>query len=483
MLKKYGPYIALLLMLALHLPFLQADPDGQMAWHSRGAYTDEGLYTAQIRNYINSGLFDINQMDGFAKAPLLSLLLLPFLYLLGTHLWVARLAVLLFSLGTTHQLIKRYFAGITGYWAWAIIGLQYFVFNYSHFAMAEMMGASCIVWAGMLYAKYTQTMAVKHALLSALWLFMALGFKINYLYVLAILPICMAISMGSHLINKNYIGFKTTAKALTGVVGFYALMGAGVYWLVYYPNKGLYTKIVLQDVAVKFESGITNITNRLVINTQWIASQYPLSLLFILCLLTGIAVLYIANTKPQQPTKSHGLGLFFTCWAVLEIHKLLVQHLPARYLVSSYLCLSILLAWGCTIIYKHNAKAAGWAIATIVLLINGSYWVKAYNARTFQIQALNNYIAATANNKRTMLGTWAPTACWNSRNTTLPVWEGYFNDIGFMETHQPQAIITEVDERDAGYIFSKRGINLKQQSDSIRVFRIAEWDVAVHWMK
>jgi hypothetical protein len=65
----------------------------------------------------------------------------------------------------------------------------------------------------------------------------------------------------------------------------------------------------------------------------------------------------------------------------------------------------------------------------------------------------------------------------------MPVWENYFNDWGFMEKHHPQAIITEVDEQDAEKIYTKRGIDLKAQSDSARVFTIGGWQVSVNWLK
>ncbi|UPT66046.1 MAG: hypothetical protein M0D57_16335 [Sphingobacteriales bacterium JAD_PAG50586_3] len=47
MIKRLALPICIGLLIALHMPFLQADPDGLLAWGSRGAYTDEGLYTSQ----------------------------------------------------------------------------------------------------------------------------------------------------------------------------------------------------------------------------------------------------------------------------------------------------------------------------------------------------------------------------------------------------------------------------------------------------
>ena len=68
--------VIIILVIASQYPFFLADPDINIST-SRGANTDEGLYTCQIRNYINTGSLGINETDGLIKTPLLSGLLYP----------------------------------------------------------------------------------------------------------------------------------------------------------------------------------------------------------------------------------------------------------------------------------------------------------------------------------------------------------------------------------------------------------------------
>ncbi len=88
------PYALLLLVFVLHLPFLTADPDYYLS-DSRDAFTDEGLNTSQLRNYINHGQLDINECDNLIKTPLFNGLLFLPLKILGTQHIVARITILL----------------------------------------------------------------------------------------------------------------------------------------------------------------------------------------------------------------------------------------------------------------------------------------------------------------------------------------------------------------------------------------------------
>src|SRR4030095_97812 len=90
----------LLLILAifcLHLPFLNADPDIPFTT-GRDAFTDEGLNTSQLRNYINHGYLDFMECDNLVKTPLFNLVLFLPLKIFGIHLTVARLTILIFFL-------------------------------------------------------------------------------------------------------------------------------------------------------------------------------------------------------------------------------------------------------------------------------------------------------------------------------------------------------------------------------------------------
>src|SRR5947209_5150413 len=92
---KYSPVLLLALWLMFQLSFLKADPDSSINYNSRDVWTDEGLGTSQVRNFINHHGFDTQESANLVKTPLFSFSLIPFFLLWGTHLWVSRLFVLL----------------------------------------------------------------------------------------------------------------------------------------------------------------------------------------------------------------------------------------------------------------------------------------------------------------------------------------------------------------------------------------------------
>jgi hypothetical protein len=92
-LGKYYSFVVVALVALLHLPFIHADPDSEVSTRSRGAWTDEGLNTVQIRNYVNHGYLSMDECDNLIKTPLFGFGLVPFYKVLGPHIWVGRVLV------------------------------------------------------------------------------------------------------------------------------------------------------------------------------------------------------------------------------------------------------------------------------------------------------------------------------------------------------------------------------------------------------
>src|SRR4029078_7292880 len=87
-------FVTILLLLLLHFLVLHSDPDYNLSI-GRDAFTDEGLNTSQLRNYINHGYLSFDECDNLVKTPLFNLILFPSLKFFGTHLIVARVTILL----------------------------------------------------------------------------------------------------------------------------------------------------------------------------------------------------------------------------------------------------------------------------------------------------------------------------------------------------------------------------------------------------
>jgi len=146
--KNISTYFGIILfglLLVAHLPFLDADPDINISY-SRGPFTDEGLNTIQIRNLVNHGELNIEECDNLLKTPLFNFsLLIPFT-IFGTSLVAGRLFILLFLiviLGLTSK--QKYFRGIVMVFG-LITLLEYHVFQFSHFVLAEMMAVTLTIF-------------------------------------------------------------------------------------------------------------------------------------------------------------------------------------------------------------------------------------------------------------------------------------------------------------------------------------------------
>ena len=144
-LSKYFPFIVVGILLVLHLPFLHADPDTEVSVMSRGAWTDEGLNTIQIRNLVDHGYLSMDECDNLIKTPYFGFIQVPFYFIFGTHIWVGRLLVLSCVLSVLFLLLRKQETQLFGT-AFAIIALlQFHVFHFSHYSLAEMMANSWIV--------------------------------------------------------------------------------------------------------------------------------------------------------------------------------------------------------------------------------------------------------------------------------------------------------------------------------------------------
>src|SRR5438552_358421 len=132
---RFVATISIALLFLLHLPFLNADPDYFLS-DSRDAFTDEGLNTSQLRNYINHNYLDLSECDNLVKTPLFNLLLYLPLKLFGTHLFIARLTILLLLIASLIFIsCQEYFSRLTILLI-ATTLIQYYVFQYSHYSLS-----------------------------------------------------------------------------------------------------------------------------------------------------------------------------------------------------------------------------------------------------------------------------------------------------------------------------------------------------------
>lgn len=476
------PWAILLLLIALQLPFLEADPDLSLSG-SRGAFTDEGLYSAQIRNLIQQGDLTLNEAPSTLITPLFSLFLYLIFSILGIELWIGRLAVLVISLGLIRWASRsRNYPATFSPFLLLLAGSSYVLFSYSHFCLAEILGATCIFAAIGLEAANFNRKTILFTLGSHSLLFAAFLLKLQFLYILPLLP--MMIFLQFFLVDKTQR--IAVAKQLLISVSILSLLTLVYYICWYLPNKALFMHIMSDATAGRFAKigDLPRHLNFIFKALFWNDYQWLNTFCFLVLLPLGLWQLF--HKKTPDLYKYLLLGAF--CWLLLESHKLALNYYPTRYFVSFYLAIivsnALILSRLWQLAYKWNWNQVLIGLLLFgVLIKNGIDYQKGLQSRAYTLKAVNGYLANYDFDKQVIMGPWAPSVSWKNKAITHPIWNNYFNDKAVFETFRPYIIVSEVDEEDSNQAFSSKGINLDAQADSIRYFRVGRWDLKLIWVK
>ena len=482
----------LLFILVLQVPFLNADPDLFLS-HSRDAHSDEGLNTIQLRNYFHTGNLDPWECDNLMKNPLFNLaLFLPF-KIFGTKLLVGRITVLGFILAVL------IFIGYNKKWrvylgmAIPITFLQFHVFQYMHFSLAETMAIGCIL-LGMF--SLVNMWDEENTMKKIFWLILGCSslifswmMKVQFLYINVLLSLYLLIYVITKIIKD-----RRASKNTLWVLGV-SVFVSGIWMLLYYKfwylrYKEPFEYIMLNQTSGRFDLGKyfwPIIGENL---TRYFSTQYvkPLWICFIPSLCISIFVWIKAKNK-----FFNRLFLFQLLWFAVELHKISIHHVPSRYLLSAYVVMLSVIAtalYGLYLVWKSNSGILyRWMYALSlggILFLTGTHlynYSVAYNRRTFHVRDLNNYMEKYAKDKKVALGPWASTITWNTNIKTLPVWKDFLNYKDIKNTFHPDIVVTEPGEADSDGAFCADNFDIVNEADSVKMTWIGKWPVHIYWMK
>lgn len=467
------------LLLLLHLPFLHADPDYFLSF-SRDAFTDEGLNTSQVRNYINHGYLDLNECDNMIKSPLFNLLLFLPLKIFGTHLIVARITVLLCLLISLFFISRHnYFSQVIPI-LFATTLLQYYVFQYSHFSLSEMVAGSSILPGVFFLYQFFQNQKQYQLFLAALFLSITYFLKIQFVYITVLLPASIIMNWITGIVATNHI------KRLSQGIGW-LLLFAGIYFLAWYlPFQHTYQYVMSDQVTGKFATPgripytiLFNITYILFSGQTWWFNS-----LVTICFFIGVFVFVRSHD-------AHFKILFMlSClWMFIELHKTTMLYLPARYLVSYYFAAGLM----CSIVLRQMLlfkiqytllRRIGIALLILFFIGNSIHYGFLFERRSYHIQEVNRYLSSTLKNPdQPVMGVWGTNTTWDCKARTIPVWKDFMNDKDLFNRFHPQAILSEPDEGESNHAYSSQGIKLQEIADSSRAFQIGKWSVIVYWVQ
>jgi hypothetical protein len=484
-------WIFILLVVVLgtaHLPFIPADPDHDISY-SRGPFTDEGLNTIQLRNFLDHGYLDINECDNLLKTPLFNALLTLPMAIFGTNLMVARLTVLMILLLTLLIWVKskRLLPVVI---IFAATGLtHYHIFQFSHFSLSEMVAVALVIlsiyfyyYARLIFAndkKRTRYTIAATLLVSSTFLL-----KIQFIYLLLLLPLAQLLEA---------ILFRSSSKRM----GFLVIYSAGISIAVlvlfivawYLPFRADFEHMMAH------QSGVFSISAKsfeyLRFNLTHLFFKGPATILSVAYLASLVLLLFRIRKGHSPPFKL--LLPVALAWNLLEFHKLIMVYLPARYQVSLLASLALTIAiiiaeyWvqgkERRIFWKVRVRGIAAIFVMVVLIFNIRDYVGLYNNRTYTIEEVNDYIDMNYRAGGPVVGAWAPSLTWKASARSFPVWNMFLNYEDPVDTFRPEIIISEPDEEDSNQAYISQGIDLDTVSDSVRCFEIGQWTVCLHWIE
>jgi len=470
---KWFPYFVILFFFITQIPFLQADADLNLS-HSRGAWTDEGLYTLQLRNWLNTGIWNLHETDAFLRAPLFNALLLPSFLLAGTGWLVARLTILLLIVLTGIVLIRlNMFKQLTGIILPALL-FNPVVFHYSHLAMTEIPATCFLLLAMAVFNHSIETKKTKQVLLANILVVAAVFIKISFVYAAAILPFAtVALFSATTGTEKNFFKKQVLISVCTALgiaLLFYAV------W--YFPNKVYLAKIAAIQSELKFDNNLHDLWERIKFThnlyREDVFMGYSVYLFYVTIFLLAV-VLWKGKKIAEKP-----LLLFCMVWMGLELLKFINVYLPSRYLISTAVVNMLLF------FVLLNEFKLPHLLQTASLLLFGIGFTMitiSYTNRTFQIKEANAYFTQTLKqNHTTAVGNWASVCCWNSKVYSRYCVKDYANQHELLLKPKVQLILTETDEGESAGAFAAIGYDLQAHSDSAVTFKIANWQVKGYWI-
>lgn len=478
--------IVLGLIFIAHFPFISADPDRNMAV-GRGPFTDEGLNTSQVRNWVNQGKLNLSECDNLLKTPMFGFPLAVTYKIFGVTHEVSRLhvlvlvflALLMIGLDEKNRLVMIIFSFITL--------LQYQVFHSSHYSMAEMLSVAAILLSIHFFSRSSDEIGnsksgIRQLIIAGAFLSLSYYIKIQFIYLIFLLPIVLIIQWISTKYPFRRIVLKQVIVILSSLIAFLVL-----YILAWYlPNKQAY------DYMMAHQSGEFRLSAKIWEYIRFNIDYHFLKgwvqwliYIFLFLLVTGFVLLKRTKSK-RYPV------LFFASlvWFILEAHKLMMIYLPTRYQVSLFAAMGLLMSvvlsemleWPLT---RFRLAARIMAITAIVFItgINIYIYFDALHSRTYAIRDANEYLAKSLNKNDVVVGAWAPTMTWASGSKALPVWNHFLNYEDPITKFNPRAVIAETDEQDSQQAWKSQGIDLRSLSDSTKTIRIGHWDVVIYWIK
>ena len=483
--KKYLNVFYIFIFLAYLLtqfPFLKADSDLAIASGSRGAWTDEGLYTAPIRNIINQGYNNFTKEHSILKTPyaivtpLYSIFLYPFFKLFGISLEMGRLITVLFCTVFIFIIFHKKDAKLIGIAFVLSTMMLNPIHQYTHLCLAEMYSTLLIIAAIVIGVYKVNLGSNKGLFLMYTFLICAVLFKIQFIYIL---PLPLFFYAWQLLLKEKSFSRKQflNAVAVISII----LLSMFLLWYLPFKEAWKYTgssssgSISLKTISIDI------VLNNL--NVFFFSKRY---FLFTFLFLISFSAFLYHYSKKKLPITYLRLTELILIWILLESHKITLTYLPVRYLISFYAAMGLFISVMFAFYFNQNKFL--YKIIAFVFLIscfayNNYFFKQAFESRAYKVHEMNVFFKSIAKKSDIVIGPWAPAFTWETKCTTFPIWTVYTENKNILEEYRPSFIVSEHDQNDSGEAFKNDNLNLNTIGDSLIQTQIGQWKINIYAVK
>jgi hypothetical protein len=471
-----------------HLPFLNADPDSLVSLNTRGAWTDEGLYTAQLRDFINHGSFDLYNNNGFILTPVLQLILFPFYYFFGTDIIVGRIVALLFTIGVLFIFSTNKHLRLPALFYLVMAGLQFHYFQFCHYSMGEIFAINMILLSLYALVKFEEYIShpkkLRWLLLAVFFSFLAYGMKVQFAYVVVLVPGAMLLKAWSvsrklrHIRQEYYKAF--------GISVLFTFMLGLIYLVAWYlPNREFFDYIMNYETSERFKTTLPGLIEVYRFNFRhiiWIKELWPLLIIALL----AMGAFAISSVRRHSSRQIPLALIFGLVWLLAEQHKVAMVYLPTRYFLSLIAAAGMVASLSLGYLIQSRPLAVKIILppVLVIALWNMTFIYETWQRRTFDIKAVNEYLEKSCLDKnKPVLGIWAYTLAADSKAPTIGIRHNYLNSKDPINTFHPQLVVSEFNQAESDSAWARQGIDLKAISDSVRRFKVWRYDLDFYWIK
>lgn len=451
--KKHWPKLTIVLWLVLQFPFLTADLPDSLSY-SRGPYSDEGLNTFAVRNFINSNFQELSESDNFIKSPVLNAYLFTPFVLFQNDLLVGRIAMLLLIALLFWQMAKRLEYG------WLLVVLFSFIpilFHFSRLMMGDLTSVLIPLVGMVVYLSWVREKkeaSFKNLVGLVLFASLAVGMKIQGVAIFGIFLTSVFLMPLSSLNPKK--------RLFAIVIG--SLPVFLVFLFIILRQNDLFNYIYNQ-VPEYYQAKKYGLIDVFKLNWELHFNSVQGQFLMLTWVIIGFLILMFAAKFWWK--KLLFLLPLIAMW-LYQFSGMFMIYFPPRYLVGLYVASFVLLV----VLINESKQILGiipklTSVFLVVVLMG--YSAKSiqydYANRKFELIKMNHKIAQNESVSM-LIGSWATSLNFTSnKQLAYPIWESYltFKDIEKpIQHYNADLIVAEPKEDDSGGAYKKRGVDLSQ---------------------